>query len=277
MKDTNCNTVGTCPVCGQGDIVETADGFCCNAEKRADGTRCGFRIYRRMHGVEMDADLVRQLVTLGRTGEMEMRNANGQPFSARFVMADGKVDVRMKAHALRGRCPVCGGRVLRTSKGYACEFSLMRHPLCRFHVTGFIHGRKITEQEIEDFLNGTPQVLDGFTAADAEGGKSFSSLLTLREDGLVGLEPVITVCPSCGGNILVSPVAYNCSNYKTPGVCCRFFLWRNIAGHDVTADEMRQVCEEGRTREPLEFYKHNGTVFYQRLALSADRKRIVKV
>ena len=40
---------------------------------------------------------------------------------------------------------------------------------------------------------------------------------------------------------------------------------------------MRQVCEEGRTREALEFYKHNGTVFYQRLALSADRKRIVKV
>jgi hypothetical protein len=38
-----------------------------------------------------------------------------------------------------------------------------------------------------------------------------------------------------------------------------------------------EICEEGQTREPLVMYKNNGAVFYKRLALSEDKKKIVKV
>lgn len=266
--------MGKCPVCGVGDIVETPGGFHCDNQRRPGGGKCGFGIFRRMHGVEMDAHLVARLVTEGMTEEMRMCNRDGQPFIARFVIANGRVDVMMRHHVLRGRCPVCGGRVLKTSKGYACEYSIGKLPECHFHVTGVIHGRKITDGEMEALLDGRPDVLDGFTTID---GKVFSSVLCVRDNGEVGLDPRIATCPSCGGDILVSPLAYNCSNFKTPGVQCRFFLWRNIAGHQVTAEEMRQVCEEGRTREPLEMFRANGAVSFLHLALNADKSRVVKV
>lgn len=273
-QDNNKHIIGRCPVCGNGSITEASGAFFCDGGKLPGGGRCGFRIFRKIHGIELDASLVTQLITEGKTHEMPMVNHNGQTFMARFVIVGGRVDVHVRSHALRGRCPVCGGRVLRTSKGYACEYSLGRKAPCQFHVTGMIHGRTISESEMERFLDGELQVLDGFTSVD---GKVFSSVMVFKDGGLVGLDSKITTCPSCGGNILVSPLAYNCSNFKNPDFHCRFSLWRNIAGHHVSGEEMRQICEEGRTREPLELFQTNGAVYYQRLGLSPDKKRVIKI
>lgn len=272
-KEQVLSVIGKCPVCGKGNVIKTSQGYCC--DERKEGRECrGFIIRNCVHGVTMTDDLVKVLLEKGRTDDLEMKNLYGQPFRARFVINNGKLDVEMKSHCLDAPCPICGGRVLRTSKGYACENYLSSNPTCSFRVTGIIHGRKITEEEIVDLLRGHAQVLDGFTTLE---GKAFSSVLTLREDGIVGLEPRITRCPACGGNILVSPIAYNCSNFKTPGICCHFSLWRNIDGHTVTNEEMRQICEEGQTREPVELFKSNGAVFYKRLALSNDKQKIIKL
>ena len=224
---------------------------------------------------------------------MTMWNVNGQPFQARFVIENGKVDVEIKSHYLQGRCPVCGGRVVKTGKGYACENSIPQDPLCRFHVPGIHCNRKITDSEMEDFLEGNAQVLDGFTDSEMEDfldgnaqvldgfsngdGKIFSSVLTLAEEGKVVLDSKIAVCPVCGGDILVSPTAFNCSNYSNPDIKCRFMAWRNIAGHMITKQEMQEICEEGRTKELLELYKNNGAIFYKRLGLSTDKKSIIKI
>ena len=272
-KEKVLSVIGKCPVCGKGNIVKTSFGYCCDEKK--DGKGCsGFTIRKSVHGVTMTDDLVRNLLENGRTDEMEMTNLYGQPFRARFVIADGKLDVEMKSHFLEGKCPVCGVRVLKTNKGYACENHISNNPTCEFHVTGIIHGRKITEEEINDLLCGRAQVLDGFTTLD---GKAFSSVLAIRENGTVGLEPRITTCPVCGGNILVSPVAYNCSNFKTPGINCHFSVWRNVDGHVVTNEEMRQICEEGQTKERVELFKSNGAVFFKRLALSSNKQKVIKV
>ncbi len=272
-QDNNQHIIGKCPVCGLGNVIETAKGFYCNNERLPGGGKCGFGIFRKMHGVEMTAPLVSQLITEGKTDAMRMVNCNGQPFQACFIIIRGRVEVVLLCHDLKGRCPVCGGKVFKTSKGYACEYSLRKEKLCHFHVTGVIHGRKIQDEEMEALLEGNADVLDGFTTLD---GRVFSSVLCVRDNGEVGLEPRITTCPSCGGSILVSPLAYNCSNFKTPGINCKFFIWRNIAGHQITAEEMRQICEEGKTREPLELFRSNGSIFYQHLALSGDKSKIIK-
>lgn len=272
-QDDNPHIIGKCPVCGLGNIIEASNGFYCDNRQQPGGGKCGFGIFKRMHGVEMTPSLVARLITEGRTGGMRMVNTNGQPFQGYFTIRGGRVDVSLLCQTLRGRCPVCGGRVVKTSKGYSCEYNLGKERLCHFQVTGVIHGRKIRDEEMEALLDGSSDVLDGFTTLD---GKVFSSVLCVRDNGDVGLEPRITTCPSCGGSILVSPLAYNCSNFKTPGIHCNFFIWRNISGHLVTAEEMRQVCEEGRTREPLEMYRPNGAVYYQHLALNADKSKIIK-
>ncbi len=271
----NAVVIGKCPVCGEGDIIKTETGYRCNSKKKMpDGKKCKFSIHKVQHGVELDDSLVRALITEGRTQELRMTNYLGQPFNACFVIRDNKVDLDIQSHSLNGKCPVCGGNVLKTSKGFACENSIKGEKTCDFHVTGIIYGRKISDKEIEDLLAGHAQILDGFTTLD---GRVFSSVLTINEDGTVGLEPKITTCPVCGGNILVSPIAFNCSNYKNPDVKCQFSLWRNIAGHEVTNEEMRQICEEGQTREPVELYKSNGAVFYKRLCLSPDKTKIIKL
>ena len=43
-----------------------------------DGRKCGFRIFRKIHGVELDEALVSQLITEGSTDEMPMVNHSGQ-------------------------------------------------------------------------------------------------------------------------------------------------------------------------------------------------------
>ena len=266
--------MGRCPVCGEGDIVRTEYGYCCDARKHGGSKKCGFIIHNRHHGIEFDDELTKKLITDSSTEEMTMWNVNGQPFQARFIIAHGKVDVEIKSHYLQGRCPICGGRVLKTSKGYSCENSIPQEPLCSFHVPGILGNRKITDSEMEDFLADNAQVLDGFSNGD---GKVFSSVLTLSRDGKVMLDSKIAVCPVCGGDILVSPSAFNCSNYSNPDIKCKFMAWRNIAGHVITKKEMQEICEEGKTRELLELYKNNGAIFYKKLGLSEDKKSIIKI
>ena len=92
-------------------------------------------------------------------------------------------------------------------------------------------------------------------------GKPFSSLLSLKEDGSVFLNSTICKCPVCGGEIRVSPKAYNCSNFSNEDVKCQFFIWRNLDGHIVTPEDVIQLCENGQVDEVLRFYRENGRPF----------------
>ena len=269
---TEKNIIGKCPVCG-GNVIETALGFCCDGTTK-EGRRCQFVIHRQLHGVDMNEEICGQLLREGRTGMMEMKNKCGQPFQAMFVIEDGKVELEMVSHFMKGRCPICGGRVKKTSKGYACEHHVGHNPTCSFYMMGIICNRKITDEEVETFLLGKSQTLDGFSSND---GHLFSSTLQLNDQGSVSLESRITKCPHCGGDIHVGPKAYNCSNFKDKEHPCHFSIWRNISGHVVTADEVRQICEKGQTDEVLELFKDDGTVYYKRLGLNKERDQIIKI
>lgn len=274
MKKEKELPIGRCPLCGEGDVIQTEFGYQCDAKKQKNGSKCKFTIHKVQHGVEMDDELVRELITRGRTRELQMVNKIDQPFNAFFVIKDGKVCIELKAHYMGGKCPVCGGRVLKTSRGYACENNLLDDQKCNFKMSGVICGRSIQDEEMERFLDGKPEIIDGFMSQQ---GKAFSSSLIVKEDGTVGLDSSIAKCPVCGGNILVSPVAYNCANYGNPTVQCKFSVWRNICGHSISKEEMRQICEEGATRQPLELFKANGRVYYKKLGLSPDKQKIIKL
>ena len=123
---------GKCPVCGEGDIIRTEFGYQCNARKESNECKCKFTIHKVQHGVELDDKLVKELITKGHTRELQMINKIGQPFNASFVIKDGKVCIELTSHYMRGKCPVCGGRVLKTSRGYACENNLLNDQKCSF-------------------------------------------------------------------------------------------------------------------------------------------------
>ena len=269
---TNKNVIGKCPVCG-GNVMETALGYCCDGTTK-EGRRCQFVIHRQIHGVEITEEICTQLLTCGRTDVMEMKNKCGQPFQARFAIEHGKVEVELESHYLKGRCPICGGRVKKTSRGFACENHVGHKASCSFYILGIICNRKITDEEVEAFLAGKALTLDGFSSND---GHLFSSTLHLNKQGSVSLESKITKCPVCGGDIHVGPRAYNCSNYKNPEHSCHFNIWRNISGHVVTPEEVKQICEKGQTDNVLELFKDDGTVYYKRLGLNKEHNQIIKI
>ena len=266
-KTEEKNGKGYCPLCGS-LLEQSDDRWKCSHEG------CGFTAPLVKYGVALDEVVLKTLATEGHTESYDMTNRDGQPFKGAFVLRDGKVEVLSWVHYISGQCPVCGGNVRKTSKGYRCENALGDHPTCGFMIPGIVCNRKSSEQEASDFLHGHKTVLEGFANND---WKMFSSTLVLDEDHRVKLESRITTCPHCGGDIHVGMKAFNCANYRREDHPCKFVIWNHIAGHRVTAEEAREICEQGATKEAIEFYKEDGTVFYKRLALSPEKDRVIMI
>ncbi|HHY43559.1 MAG TPA: DNA topoisomerase III [Coprothermobacter sp.] len=55
----------------------------------------------------------------------------------------------------------------------------------------------------------------------------------------------IAKCPFCDGYILEGQKSYYCSNWKEG---CKFRVWKNMNGGVITADDVRRLVAEGRTR-----------------------------
>lgn len=266
-KTEEQDEIARCPLCGS--VLERGE-----TEWKCGHEGCAFSAPLVKYGVEIDWKVLRQLAEGGHTVSMDMTNREGQPFKGAFVLRNGKVDVISWVHYINGQCPVCGGNIRKTSKGYRCENALGSHPTCSFMIPGIICNRSISEQEVSDFLHGQKRVLEGFANNE---WRMFSSTLVLNDDRQVKLESRIATCPHCGGDIHVGMKAFNCANYKREQQPCKFVIWNHIGGHRVTADEAREICELGATSETIEFYKEDGTVYYKRLALSPEKDRIIMI
>ena len=173
-----------------------------------------------------------------------------------------------------GRCPLCGGNVVKTCKGYRCEHNIGEQPTCVLNINGIIGNRKMNDGEIAELLEQRCILLDGFVTKE---GKSFPTVLELADDGAINMQPVIGKCPHCGGDIRVGSRAFNCSNYTNQAAQCNFAIWRNIGGHQLSLTEAKEICEKEITSNELEMYRNDGTIYRKRLGLSPDKLQIVKI
>ena len=173
-----------------------------------------------------------------------------------------------------GRCPLCGGNVVKTCKGYRCENNIGENPSCCLNINGILGNRKMSDGEIAEFLSNRRIMLDGFATKE---GKTFPTVLELGDDGSVNMQSVIGKCPHCGGDICVGSRAFNCSNFHHPTAPCTFSIWRNIGGHQLTLSEAQEICEKGITSSEVEMFREDGSVYRKRLGLSPDKLQIVKI
>lgn len=173
-----------------------------------------------------------------------------------------------------GRCPVCGGNVVKTCKGYRCENNIGEHPSCVLNINAIIGNRKMNDEEIAEFLEKRRILLDGFSTKE---GKTFPTVLELADDGAVNMQSVICRCPHCGGEVRVGTRAFNCSNYSNQEAPCSFAIWRNIGGHQLTLEEAKELCEKNITSSELEMYREDGSIYRKRLGLAPDKLQIVKI
>ena len=152
-----------------------------------------------------------------------------------------------------GRCPVCGGNVVKTCKGYRCENNTGEDGKCGLFINGVIGNRKMADAEVAELLEKRSILLDGFATKE---WKTFPTVLV---------------------EIRVGAKAFNCSNYRQEGSPCDFVIWRNIAGHLMTLDEVREICADGVTSHEVEMFGENGSVYRRKLGLSPDKLKVIKV
>ena len=151
-----------------------------------------------------------------------------------------------------GRCPLCGGNVVKTCKGYRCENNIAEQPTCVLNINGIIGNRKMSDEEITELLEHRFILLDGFASKE---GKAFPSVLELADNGAINMQSVIGKCPHCSGDIRVGTRAFNCSNYsnqqahrKTLGA-----PWRILTGCRVNFPHRNRMAPWLFLREPPRF------------------------
>ena len=225
-----------------------------------------------IRGVKVTEDLLRELSDDGRTHVLQLKDHQGKLYLAHFETRQGDIIVVPEVKFLEHRCPHCGGRIRITSKGYWCEHAMGKHPSCKFHCNGILSHRFIMPAEVEAWLSGHPTILDGCYNSQ---GKIFSAILTEDKQHGMSLTSVIGRCPLCGGQVMVSPVAFNCCQRDGELEPYHLSLWRHVKGHAVTLDELNELLADGITSHEVILNDENGTLSKAFLRLSDDKKRII--
>jgi len=169
--------LGTCPICKQGEIVESPKAWGC--ARWRDG--CGFTIWKTIAGHGLTPDEVTQLIERGHTEVIDgFRSKAGKPFAARLRLDgagkvgldfaevqsepapadDGKAsplpkqaDTPPTAESLRKApiiCPQCGkGRLIEGRQAFGCE---RWREGCDYRVPKATDGRRLTEAELRTLV-----------------------------------------------------------------------------------------------------------------------------
>ena len=227
---------------------------------------------KSIRGVQITDAIRKELEDAGRSRVLTFKDKKGKQYMAHIELQDGKLVVVPEGKYLEHRCPHCGGRIKVTSKGYFCEHYFDKGEPCKWHCNGILSHRFILPHEIEAYLDGHPTVLDGCFNSQ---GRIFSAVLVESEVYGMSLSSVVGKCPVCGEDVLVSPVAFNCSCHEKLGEPYHLTLWRHIRGHEVTLDELHELLTDGVSRNEVMLIDDKGSLSKAYLRLSDDHKRIV--
>ncbi|WP_024866752.1 DNA topoisomerase III [Butyrivibrio sp. FCS014] len=252
-----------CPQCG-GEITTTSFGYGCSNYFKED-IKCGFSV-GEIAGKSLSEEEVKKLITEGKTDVIEgFTSKNKKKFKAVLVLnkdENGKYNIGFNFsdvpdEYLEGvTCPVCGGRIVKTGFGIACENRGKEENGCYFNI-GEIAGKKLSDDMLTALLtNGSTDVIRGFKSKSKT---NFDAKLVLKknEEGksevvfdFDGIEPEYlkdVVCPDCGGRIRKISVGYCCeNNNKDDPQSCRFFIGK-VAQKQLSEANVVQLLKEGKT------------------------------
>ena len=263
--------IGTCPVCGKGQMTQGTAGWTCDYFKTIHD-KCMFTIFSKYSGYELTEEDAVALIKDGRTMKHDFVTQGGKHFVARLVLDEGKVKVVGDNRTLSVPCPNCGDKVMETLKGYACRRFFEAEDRCPLYIPKEVCGREVDEDAVLQVLEyGKSAVMDGFEAQ----GRTFSAYMKLADDGTCRLESAVCTCPRCGGTLYAASKGFVCSNYSKPGVNCRFVIWRNMSGHEMTIDEVITLCKHGAT-PVITFRSTTGTEYSGRLVVNAEG-RVIRI
>ncbi|MCR5256110.1 MAG: topoisomerase C-terminal repeat-containing protein [Acetatifactor sp.] len=268
-----------CPVCG-GELNKTSFGYGCS-NYRNESIKCRFGM-GQIAGIDINEEDFKDLIVKGKTRVISgFTGKNKSKFSASILLykdENGRYTTRFDFsenvnEPVEGvQCPACGGSIVKTGYGYACEnrFKEAESEKCYFGI-GEIAGKKISENDLLSLLNnGETGIINGFKTKK---NTPFAAKIKLskNEDGrfvtVFDFEGVETQklegvkCPDCGGPIEIKQTGFGCGNYSPDDPeSCRFFIGK-IAGKKLSASNVKELLNNGRTSTIRDFKSKNGNKF----------------
>lgn len=177
-------------------------------------------------------------------------------------------------------CPKCGGALEVAPWGYVCP-----NAECGFKFGHTVAGKMLAHSEVKALLAGeTVGPLSGFKSKK---GSEFSAKLTLdkdfniqfafESDGKFHGQKTEYKCPLCGETLEENKNAIFCTGTAQSDEHCNFTLFKTIAGHALTAAEIKELFTNGRTPLIQGFKSKKGSEFAAALKWGegADKGRAV--
>lgn len=276
-----------CPACG-GEMITTPFGYGCSNYKN-DKSGCNFNV-GNIAGVHLEEEQVKELLEKGRTPTIRgFKSKSGKKFDACLKLQKDEKGITSTIFDFTEvepeilpevKCPVCGGKIKKTSFGYGCvNFSPSDPESCRFSI-GSIAGKNLTPAVVKQLLTeGHTDTIRGFKS---KAGKKFDACLELKQDesGKLSVQfdfdnveqKVVkdVKCPLCGGNIVATSFGYGCANYiPKDESSCRFSIGK-MADKSFSETQVRQLLTDGITETMRGFKSKNGKRFDARVALNKD-------
>lgn len=283
----------SCPICG-GELETTPFGYGCSNYKK-DGNGCKFSL-GTVAGRDLSEEEFKSLIEKGRTEVLNgFVSKNKKKFSGALVLEkdeEGKVSVNFdfsenKPEVIEDLfCPTCGGAIVKTPFGYACEKrNRNMEGSCTFAI-GKMAEKDLNPTQVKELLTeGRTSTIRGFKG---KSGKKFDACVALEKDESgnyttkFDFEHVETkkvkdaFCPKCGGEILVVSFGYVCANRNpnTPDGCD--FSIGKIADKDLNEAQVKELLENGRTSTIRGFKSKTGKKFDACITLDKDENGTIK-
>ena len=279
-----------CPACG-GNLVQTGFGYACSNRNREQEDGCYFAI-GKIADKELSKEQVRLLLNEKKTETIRgFKGKSGKKFDACLQLIqneeDGKWNIQFDFENVEVKkvkdvkCPLCDGEIHYKSFGFGCSnYKVDDENSCKFAI-GKMAGKALTEAQVKELLtNGRTGTIRGFKSKT---GKKFDARVALnkQEDGQItglkfdfdDLEPqkVKDVkCPLCGGDIVVTPFGFGCSNYKKDAEdSCRFIIGQ-IASVKLKEAQVKELLTTGKTDVIKGFVAKTGRKFDAPLKLTKE-------
>lgn len=229
-----------CPVCG-GELK--------NGRFKYECQNCDFSVSKNICGKKIDISLLKTIASGEKTPILKFKKGE-ESFEARLVLSDGKVKFCSAIPDTNCKCPVCGEKLSAGKWYYSC-------PNEDFKIQRVVCEKTIDEKMLEQLLDGKATRTYTFKKKD---GTSFKAKLKLQGGELKFDSSLGISCPLCGND----SVRIN----KGGAFCdCGLKLFRNIAKHSLTDDELKLLLKGKKTAMIDDFVGGSGSTFSARVFL----------
>ena len=184
--------LGKCPKCGR-DVVENKAGYGCTGGKDV----CNFIIWKtagsQEHPKTVTPAQAKKLLNNGRSDLIKgFIGKSGKPFDAYLRLKDDKSGVEFdfgdtisEDSPAFAKCPLCGGDVYATPRGWSCSADGCSFILWKT-VGSKDHPKALSDAQAKKLL--TAKKTDLIKGFISKSGKPFDAFLVLQSDGKVGFE-----------------------------------------------------------------------------------------